>query len=430
MQRTSLVRFAPIALASLVLGSSALGCSAESGANDAPSAATVPADFGPDETTFDVTWKPGTKVVDDASAALLEESEADGRFTYRFRPGSAALAALAPGDVAALGGIAYRKIVSVEPRPDGLVVVAERTKLTDAISKGTIAWKRTVDFGDQGATKTASVGLEGGALRPLDVTTGLQWEGKAGDFDVSVSLTPSAGRLDISLAASKSIAGEKRIALTGEGYLERFQSEGRIELDESGLVDFRYGQNQVRGRMKIKAAAFNAGASQDLLNIPLRVQTPVQIGPVPLLLKLGANVNVTAQLQAAPASAEAEVTIEFATDQGVSLAGTSLSAVGGLRSGTLEIEGGGSASHMAAGMSACVEAPRVELGFMGELASVGLTQNNCASTVYTFDPACNQVNASIVGKGLAQLGFFGVTLASADVELYSKRDGRSAGSCR
>jgi hypothetical protein len=69
------------------------------------------------------------------------------------------------------------------------------------------------------------------------------------------------------------------------------------------------------------------------------------------------------------------------------------------------------------------------MAFLGELASVGLTQNNCASTVYTSEPACNEVNASIVGRGLAQLGFMGVTLASADVELYSRHNRRAVGDC-
>ena len=39
---------------------------------------------------------------------------------------------------------------------------------------------------------------------------------------------------------------------------------------------------------------------------------------------------------------------------------------------------GGSAAFVAAGMTMCVEAPRLELAMRGEFASVGLSQNNCA----------------------------------------------------
>jgi hypothetical protein len=388
-----------------------------------------PATFAPDEVKFDVAWKPAAKVLDDASTRLLDASEADGTFTYRFRPDSDAIAALAPDDIAVLGGVAYRRVISVDKQADAVVLVTKRTKLTDAIESGTMAWKQMFDFGKPETLSKASFGLDAAHLRPLDITAGLTYSGMIEGFDVSTSLHAMNGRLMISVTASKSIEGERRIALTGEGYIESFQSEGQLVFDPSGLVDFRYGSNQVRGEIKIKAAAFNAGVSQNLLNVPLRVQIPMNVGPVPVIVSLGANINVTAALNATPNSAEAEVTIGFNTTQGVQVTGTMLGPTGSVDGQRLDVQGGGGTSSIAAGLTICVEAPRVEMAFLGELASVGLTQNNCASTVYTSEPACNEVNASIVGRGLAQLGFMGVTLASADVELYSRHNRRAVGDC-
>lgn len=420
----------------LAVATSAVACSSESAEPEAAAPAPAPLPplvFAPDTSKFEVAWKPAAKVVDDASTRLIDpaevEADADGIFTYRFKPDADAIAALLPDDIAVLGGVAYRRVVSVEKLPDAVVLKAKRTKLTDAIASGTIAWKKMFDFGQPSTISKASFGLDGGTLRPLDITTGLSYEGKLRGFDISITLRPSNGRLDLSLTASKTVAGRKSLALTGEGFIERFQSEGEIVLGEGGLVDFRYGSNQVRGEVKIKAAATDAGASQDLVNIPLRIQIPVQVGPVPVIVKLGANLNVTAELTATPASAEAEVTLAFTSDSGVRAAGTTLSPTGSISGERLEVVGGGSASAIAAGMNVCLEAPRIEMGFLGELVSVGLTQNNCASTVFTFDPACNEVRGSIVGKGLAQLGFFGVTLASADVELYKREGKRSVGNC-
>jgi hypothetical protein len=425
-------RSAPLLCLLVAVASSAVGCSSESGRDregETPPAPLPPLVFAPDTSKFEVAWKPAAKVVEGASDLLLDESEVDGVFTYRFKPDAAAIASLAPDDIAVLGGIAYRRVVSVVAQPDAVVLTTKRTKLTDAIASGTIAWKKMFDFGQPSTISKASFGLEGGTLRPLDITTGISYEGQLKGFDISIALRPSNGRLDISLAASKTIGGRKILALTGEGFIERFQSDGEIVLGESGLVDFRYGSNQVRGEMKIKAAATDAGISQDLMNIPLRIQIPVQVGPVPVIVKLGANLNVTAELSAQPASAQAEVTLAFTSDSGVHASGTSLSPTGSISGESLTVVGGGSASAVAAGMTVCLEAPRIEMAFLGETASVGLTQNNCASTVYTFDPSCNQVNASIVGKGLAQLGFLGVTLASGEVELYTKRESRSVGNC-
>lgn len=385
--------------------------------------------FEPDETTFDIAWKPEAKLVENAKDLLLDETEDAGTFTYRFRPEASTIAALAPDDVVVLGGIAYRRVISVDVQTDAVVLTAKRTKLTDAVGSGTMAWKRMFDFGNPGSLKQASAGFEAGRLRPLDVTTGLSYSGQVEGFDITASLRPNNGRLDINLTARKSVEGAGSIGLSGEGYIESFQSEGRMVFDPSGLVDFRYGSNQVRGEIKVKAAAVNGGVSQNLLNVPLRIQIPMDIGPVPVLVTLGANINVTAAMNVTPNSAEAEVTIGFNTMQGVQVTGTQLSPTGSVSGERLDVQGGGSTASVAAGLTACVEAPRVEMAFLGELASVGLTQNNCASTVYTFDPACNEVNASIVGRGLAQLGFMGVTLAQADVELYSKRNRRAVGNC-
>ena len=431
------------ALLAVVLGATALACSSSSDGGKAGTSGGVggegtgvtgtppgpPATFAPDEVKFDVAWKPAAKVVMDASARLIDQSEASGVFTYRFRPDSDEIAALAPDDIAVLGGVAYRRVVSVEKQADAVVLVTKRTKLTDAIESGTMGWKQKVDFGMPQTLSKASFGLDAAHLRPLDITSGLSYSGMVDGFDVSTTLRAMNGRLDINVTASKSIEGERRIALTGEGYIESFQSDGQLVFDPSGLVDFRAGSNQVRGELKIKAAAFNAGVSQNLLNVPLRIQFPMNIGPVPIIVSLGANINVTAALNAMPNTAEAEVTIGFNTTQGVSLVGTRLEPTGSVDGQRLDVQGGGGTSSIAAGLTICLEAPRVELAFLGETASVGLTQNNCAATVYTSEPACNEVNASIVGRGLAQLGFFGVTLAQADVELYSRHNRRTVGDC-
>lgn len=438
--RSSAPRHAVLAL---VLGAGLLACSSSNDGGGAAAPAGVggegtgvtgtppgpPASFAPDEVQFDIMWKPATKVIADAKTRLLDQSEDNGTFTYRFSPDSDAIAALVPDDIAVLGGVAYRRVVSVDKQADAVVLVTKRTKLTDAIDSGTMGWKQKVDFGNPQALSQASFGLDAAHLRPLDITSGLSYSGMVDGFDVSTTLRAMDGRLNLMVTASKSIDGEKRIALTGEGYIESFQSDGMLVFDPSGLVDFRAGSNQVRGEIKIKAAAFNAGVSQNLLSVPLRITFPMNIGPVPIIVSLGANINVTAALNAMPNTAEAEVTIGFNTTQGIQLVGTGLNPTGSVDGQRLDVEGGGGTSSIAAGLTICLEAPRVELAFLGETASVALTQNNCTAVVYTSEPACNEVNASIVGRGLGQLGFFGVTLAQADVELYSRHNRRTVGDC-
>jgi len=375
------------------------------------------ADPVPDKTTFQVDWAPNAHVVSNASALLTsKEPEQNGQVTYHFKS-DPALTALAPGDVAVLAGIAYRKVVSVTESNGEVVLVGEHTKLTEAIAKGHLGWDSAVDFTDPQKVRSMSVGIGDGVGVQTDPGS-LSWSGHAGEFDVSITFTPNGGRLNLNVTASKSIAGQRRISLVGDGYIERYRSQGDWSWDGSDL-QFHAGTTQFHGDLHVKFAAFNAGASQDLLDIPLSLSYPVAVGPVPLIVSLKAKINVTAELDVTQSSSEAEIRMQFDTNQGVDI-GTAATPVGQLANPVLEVIGGGSAAGIAAGLTGCVEFPRTEVGFMGEAVSVGLTQNNCASSVFTFEPACNEASASIVGKALYQASFLGVSLASGDVELYNR----------
>lgn len=388
-----------------------------------------------DHATYEVTYAPEVREISEADGLALltgDPPNAD-TLTYTFAPGATAIAALAPGEIAVLGGIAYRRVVSVEDTGAGVVLTTERTTLPEVITAGTIDWAQTVEFGTlarqvRAAPVTVGGRVIGDLVAAETARAPLTYEGNVQGYDVSLTMTPSAGRLDISAVVSLTVLGERRFALEGTGFLEGFQTRGRAVIDDDG-ISFEAGQNQVRGELRVQAAAFNTGISDELLDVPIGIDIPVQVGPVPLILKIKANINVRLILSVSDSSAEAEVTFRFASDQGITAADGTLGATGALSTGELGEFLGGSADSVAAGMSACLEFPRFELTMLGEFASVGITQNNCASTVFTFDPPCNEVNGSIVGLGLANLGFFGITLASAQVELYKSEDRRGAGQC-
>jgi hypothetical protein len=258
----------------------------------------------------------------------------------------------------------------------------------------------------------------------------ITYEGQIAGYDVSVTLTPSEGRLEVTSEVSLSIAGEKRFAVEGTAHIEGFQGTGHAVVGEGGLLEFRAGTNHVRGEAHVKASAFNTGLNDDLLSIPFGIDVPIELGPVPLLLKIKANINVRLILMLEESSAQAEVSFDFSSTQGFSLGGASLTSTSTLDNGNVHGVSGGSAdATAAAGMSTCLEFPRFELSMLGEFASVGLTQNNCAETFFQFQPACNEVTGSIHGIALASLGFFGVTLASGSVDLYDRTDGTMIGMC-
>lgn len=378
-----------------------------------------------DRAVFDVVYRERSKVISEAQgkALLVGPSPTESTLKYTFEPSATAIAQLQPGDLAVLAGMAYRKVVRVQTTTAGLELFTERTTLPEVIQSGTIEWSQSVDFG---AALQASA-LEAGALRSR--ASGLSYEGEIRGYKVSLNLTPSAGRVEVDAVVSLEIAGERRFAVQGTGHIEGFRTSGRAVIGDGGLIEFEAGQTQLRGELRLTAAAFNTGLSDELLSIPLGIDVPIQVGPVPLMLKVKGNVNVRLILSLMNSSAEASVSFRFDSDQGLRLAGTSVEATPGTASADLSELEGGSADTVAAGMSACLEFPRFELSMLGEFASVGITQNNCAQSVFTFDPPCNQVRGSVTILGLASLGFFGVTLASAQTEIYKTDRDRSAGMC-
>jgi hypothetical protein len=329
-----------------------------------------------------------------------------------------------------LAGIAYRKVVSVSATGDGISLETERTTLPEAIKNGTLEWSQTIDFSPAaGRQMTATVGDVKIGEFSQAISTPISYNGEIEGYMVSITMTPSDGRIDINAVVKLEVLGEERFGIEATGYIEGFRTEGHAVVGEGLMLEFETGQRQVRGDLHIKAAAFNTGLNDELLDIPFGIDVPIQVGPVPLILKIKANINVRLILSLMDSSAEAEVSFQFSSDQGISVEGSELNATGALSSGTLSDFAGGSVDGAAAGMSACLEVPRFELSMAGEFASVGITQNNCASTTFTFDPACNEVNGDITGIALASLGFFGVTLASGQVELYHEEDGIDAGDC-
>lgn len=389
--------------------------------------------FAPEVADFDMQWRDNVHIVNEAEGKELltgDPPTAD-TLSYTFDPSASTIAALAPGDIAVLSGVAYRRVVAVTDTGTGIQLDTERITLPDAVMGGTLDWVQTISFGPESTSRLARVSVGGRPVADMrtDAAAPLTWEGEVSGYDISLTLTPSEGRLDIEAVASLEVLGERRFALEATGHIESFQSIGHAEYSDAGGLSFEVGQTEVRGDLRVHAVAVNTGLSDKLLDIPIGVDIPIDVGPVPMLLKIKANINVLLILGISDSTAEADVSFHFSSDQGIAVSGSVLSATGALSTGDLSGFLGGSADFVAAGMSACVEFPRFELATLGEFASVGITQNNCATTDFTFDPACNEVNGSITGFGLANLGFFGFSVASEKVELYHREDGHHAGMC-
>ncbi|HEY4187826.1 MAG TPA: hypothetical protein VGP07_22310 [Polyangia bacterium] len=382
---------------------------------------------------FDVAWSPGTQVVaaPDGQAHLLPgQTLVASTRSYLFDGQATAIAALQPGQIVVLGGVAYRKVVAVTPLADGtLQLDTLGTTLPEAITSGTLAWSKKVDFGSADVTATMQPLFAGQPLSPTrsGLAGAMTYDGDVQGYHVSLTLTPSGNSLSISLAVKNA---DETFAISAMGNISGFDVDGQADIGAGGIT-FQAGSHQMQGHLHLQAAASAAGVSQDLLSIPFGIEIPIELGPVPLILAVKAEANITLALDEDPSSAEAQLDIDFDSEADLTASSLSTNIQFGGSSGTGDFQNfmGGSAAGVAAGMTACLEAPRLELSILGEGPSVALTQNNCASSTFTFSPACNEVRGSIVGEALASLGFFGITLASANAELYSVHRRSAVGDC-
>jgi hypothetical protein len=126
----------------------------------------VPAALAPDETAFEVTWKPDTVLIDATSiaASLTNPAAADG--VYRFEPALAELADVEPGQVLVLTGVDLVKVTAVDLEADAQVVTTEPATLLEAVTDADLSWDIGADL-----SRPIQVDDSTGALRPLAVPT-------------------------------------------------------------------------------------------------------------------------------------------------------------------------------------------------------------------------------------------------------------------
>ena len=121
--------------------------------------------------TFDVTWSPNSvRLTRDQTLRSLRRVSRDGG-TFTFAAGDPAIAALRPGQILLVWGIALRKVTAVEPAGATVVVRTDLVSLPEAIPSGHIAWNaRPADFG-QGIISPSVVATDNPTKTTLAPTT-------------------------------------------------------------------------------------------------------------------------------------------------------------------------------------------------------------------------------------------------------------------
>lgn len=278
---------------------------ATTAATGSATGAALPA-LAPTRSTYDVTLKPETKVIDAATMArAYRGATSDGMLTFD-AAAAPEVAAMAPGTVAIFAGVALLRVSSVTSTGGKIAVAGTPVGLEDAIDHGHIAWSAPLDFTkvafspppgfhrvtEQSGPLLALVGLlvpraEAG-LSLADNT----WDGKVKDWKISIALTPSNGNLHLDLHATKTIDGGT-IDVHGVGQFNGLTNEGSITLANGATTEITFDNKGLSGTVdfdwKVAFDAEHGGSDpkmreSDLINLPFSLDLPLVLGPIPFKL--------------------------------------------------------------------------------------------------------------------------------------------------
>jgi hypothetical protein len=279
--------------------------SGATGVRDA-AASSAPRALVPTKSTYDVTLKPETKVIDaDTMAHAYRGAASDGTLTFdaAFAP---TVAAIKPGTVVIFAGIAMLQVTDVTSNGGKISVAGVPAGLEDAIDHGHIAWSAPLDFNkvvfnpppgfhrvaDDPGPLLAFVSLFAAPAQAAFSLSDNTWNGKVKDWTVNIALTPSSGNLHLDIHANKSIAGGT-IDVHGVGQFNGLTNEGSITLANGSTTEITFDNKGLSGTVDFDwKVAFDAdhGGNEpklkesDIENLPFSLDFPIPIGPIPFKL--------------------------------------------------------------------------------------------------------------------------------------------------
>ncbi len=402
-------------LGMLLLSVSALACS-----DDKPGGRSLPG--GGVTGTADITYQPAARVLEekDGLAAVLGQSS-DG---WTLILDGKVFQGLKAGDVFMIKNQIARKVLAVEPQPDGTIaVLTQSATLGEIIQKGKIEMEAGVRFTSKGAyleplgrsrrTRFAlSDLLEGTAhAGPTDFGQRKPYQSpeSKGDADAfktvikspakalfegweaEFTATPVDGRVDLDIKLTKSMAGFKAL-VTGKGYIADFNFNGSIEADAGVFTKFRLMKKNIIGRMdftwEVGKESPGVETRKAYIKLPGAMKFPLgaYLGGLPLFLEISSAALIQPAITGGGEISKGAFHITYDGSQGFNLAKDAVTADESTMDGDTGIDSVSAVAPAApVGMVVSFAAPRLEL-------SLGLAKVVSDTTKETFKKAVEEVD--------------------------------------
>ncbi len=384
--------------------------------------------------TYDVTYTPDTVVIDDATIDSALLSISDDQTEIRFDASASQVSQLQSGQVLLLAGTALRKVQSVSTVGNEIVVMTEGATLDEAIQEGDIGWDYQADWDalPLEVYMAAQFGTEDAPLlfadaRGFDPLTGqatpqaeVSYEGEIRGWDVTLKLTPGT-RLDIELTAKRKV-GSAQATINGTGWVNSFQQTTFLTYEQSTPTRMTVETTGMEGEFEITWGAASPGIESLTqvvqFSIPAQIPIPLRVGPLPISLRVKAELQIVPELRVDQASSVGSFKVSYNSDQGFQINNNTPAPSGSLGQHNIGItDDTVSAGFGAVGLGVGVEFPRVELVFFNTPLAF-ITLKTYSYGLYIPDPPCQRGGTNFLSVAGYRLAFLGFTLSEGQTELW------------
>lgn len=363
-----------------------------------------------DTTYANIQWTSGTVAFEASDlSAILTNNEDYTNIT--FSKSNSKAANLQVDDIIFIYGKVIRKITAVNDQGNSIAVDAEEVNMNEAIDDATIYWKKEVRFTPAMAQDVTLVSKYPAIRKENagDITFEVKF---SEDLKGTITLKLNDTRLDASCEVTKK-KGISESKYAFEGYVEKFQNEGKIVYENSTLKNYDHTMSGIKGEITLSLTAkANLAELFGAIELPVvLLAIPTVVGGVPIVLKLKVLFVVNTTFGTIDASAYIKSKFTYNSDVGVKYGGSSVGVVA--NAGPIQFESNSDSIHVAtsvaAGANFGLTFPRFEVSILGGLVVPYVhTAFLIGGSFVTGTKPCMKIDASFIGAVGYEFDFFGL----------------------
>lgn len=368
--------------------------------------------WGHDEIQHELEWNDDAVYFDSADVAALHSYNEDSGIVTFYLPNDKA-ESLEVGDVIILHGKAIRKVQSLSPDMQSLVVSTEQALLVEAVKNGTISWDYGVDF-----NKVAhyAAGKKHGDHIQVILTgdTIINESVSVSGYDFSILMVYQNEQFaKVKLVCQKKISGNLKGSFEAEGIIKRFRSTGDINIENSQISKMNYANEEVNGELTLALTVTASGNDNLNLELPVQLLPPIVIpGPIPIMLNIKVLflVNGVVPLDG---SSRVEAKFKYDSRQGFKFNGVKATPDASAGDWKIDKNKAETGASSPIGINFGLAFPRLEISAAGDILVPWIHTAYLIGGDFTTMPPCQQAKASFIGA-------CGLDISFAKIFKYSK----------